>query len=81
MGILARRQCRFPHLWSPEAPVLLPLSLSEKEPGYCVLAGITSNALPAPEMFWGNGKSSGDMVLHQLCDSRGPSPHLLQVPS
>lgn len=56
-------------------------SLSEKKPGYCVLAGISSNALPAPEMFWGNSKSSGDMVLHQLCDSRGPSPHLLQVPS
>lgn len=56
-------------------------SLSEKELGYCVLAGITSNALPAPERFWGNGKSPGDTVLHQLCDSRGPSPYLLQVPS
>lgn len=27
VGILARRQCRVPHLWSPEAPVLSPLSL------------------------------------------------------
>lgn len=56
-------------------------SLSEKELGYCVLAGITSKAFPAPERFLGNGKSCGYPVLHQLCDSRGPSPHLLQVPS
>lgn len=51
-------------------------SHSEKELGYCVLAGIPSSALPAPERI---PEMAKDTALHQLCDSTA-SPHLLQVP-
>lgn len=59
----------------PRSPAPLA-SRSEKELGCCVLAGIPSDDVLAPQRFL-EMEGDGDTALHQLCDSRGPSPHRL----